>query len=64
EVCLLEQPFVKGPDKAVEQILAALVGKVGEKIVVRRFSRFQLGEGIEKRSEDFATEVAKAAALG
>ncbi len=61
EICLLEQPFVREPEKSVEQILADLVGKVGEKIVVRRFARFQLGEGIEKRSEDFAAEVAKAA---
>ena len=61
EVCLLEQPFVREPEKSVEQILNELVAKIGEKIVVRRFVRFQLGEGLEKRSEDFAAEVAKAA---
>ena len=64
DVCLLEQPFVREPDKSVEQILNELVAKIGEKIVIRRFTRFQLGEGIEKRSEDFAAEVAKAAAGG
>lgn len=62
EICLLEQPFVLTPDKSVEQVLNEITAKIGEKIVVRRFSRFQLGEGIEKRSEDFASEVAKAAA--
>lgn len=61
EVCLLEQPFVREPDQTVEQLLNELVAKIGEKIAVRRFIRFQLGEGIEKRKEDFASEVAKAA---
>jgi len=62
ESCLLEQPFVKDTDKKVQDVLNALVAKIGEKIVVRRFARFALGEGLEKRSEDFAAEVAKAAA--
>ena len=44
EVCLLEQPFIKDPDKAVSQLVAEAVAKMGENIVVRRFSRFQLGE--------------------
>lgn len=61
EACLLEQPFVKEPEKSVEQILNELVAKIGEKIALRRFVRFQLGEGLEKRSEDFASEVQKAA---
>ena len=64
EVCLLEQPYVRESDKSVEQVLNELVAKIGEKIEIRRFVRFQLGEGIEKRSEDFAAEVAKAAAGG
>ena len=64
EVCLMEQPFVREPDKSVEQVLNELVAKIGEKIEIRRFVRFQLGEGIEKRSEDFAAEVAKAASGG
>jgi elongation factor Ts len=62
EICLLEQPFVKEPDKSVEQVVNEITAKIGEKIVVRRFIRFQLGEGLEKRSEDFAAEVQKAAA--
>jgi len=60
EVCLMEQPFVKDSEKSVEQVLTELVAKIGEKIVVRRFTRYQLGEGLQKRSEDFAAEVAKA----
>jgi elongation factor Ts len=54
---LLEQPFVKDPDKTVGQLVAERVGKIGENIKVRRFSRFKLGEGIEKRADDFAAEV-------
>jgi elongation factor Ts len=64
DVVLMEQPYVREPDKTVEQVLNELVAKIGEKIVVRRFVRFQLGEGLEKKSEDFAAEVAKAAAGG
>lgn len=64
EICLMEQPYVREADKSVEQVLNELVAKIGEKIEIRRFVRFQLGEGIEKRSEDFASEVAKAAAGG
>ena len=60
EICLLEQPFVKDTEKTVEQVLNEVVAKIGEKIVVRRFVRYQLGEGLEKRTEDFAAEVAKA----
>ena len=62
EICLLEQPFVRDPDKTCEQLLNEMVAKIGEKIVVRRFTRYQLGEGLQKRSDDFAAEVAKAAA--
>lgn len=61
ENCLLEQPFVKDPEKSITDYLNEIVAKIGEKIVVRRFVRFQLGEGLEKRSDDFAAEVAKAA---
>ena len=63
EICLLEQPFVKDPDRSIEQLLNDMVAKIGEKISVRRFMRYQLGEGLEKRSEDFAAEVAKAAVV-
>ena len=59
EICLVDQPFVKDPDKSIDQITTELVAKIGEKIVIRRFVRFQLGEGIQKKTEDFAAEVAK-----
>ena len=63
DVCLLEQPFVKDPDKTVADLERELTAKIGEKISVRRFMRFEVGEGIAKRSDDFATEVAKQAGL-
>ena len=64
EIALLDQPFVKDPNKTIEQIQQELVAKIGENIKVRRFARFELGEGLEKKKgEDFATEVAKAAGL-
>lgn len=62
ENCLLEQAFVKDPKTKVEDVVKELSGKVGEKIEVRRFSRFQLGEGIEKEETDLAAEVAAAVA--
>ncbi|MBW8878910.1 MAG: translation elongation factor Ts [Acidobacteria bacterium] len=58
EFVLLEQPFVKNPDQTVGQLIAEKVGKIGENIQVRRFVRFKLGEGIEKRQDYFAAEVA------
>ena len=60
EICLLDQKYVRNPDKTVGEILQELVAKIGENIVVRRFVRFELGEGIEKKKEDFASEVAAA----
>jgi len=62
ESVLLDQPFVKDPDKTVGQLIAEQVGKIGENIKVRRFARYKLGEGIEKRSDDFAAEVMAQAA--
>jgi elongation factor Ts len=58
ETVLLEQPFIKDPDKTVGDLVTEKVAKIGENIQVRRFSRFKLGEGIEKKSGDFAAEVA------
>jgi elongation factor Ts len=58
EFVLLEQPFVKNPDQTIAQLIAERVAKIGENIQVRRFARFKLGEGIEKRQDDFAAEVA------
>ena len=55
---LLEQPFVKNPEQTVAEMIAERVATIGENIQVRRFVRYKLGEGIEKKSEDFAAEVA------
>ena len=63
EICLLDQPFVKNQDKTIEQTLQELVAKIGENIKIRRFARFELGEGLEKKSSDFAAEVAQAAGM-
>lgn len=57
EFCLLEQPFIKDPDQTVQQLLHAKVSKLGENIGIRRFVRYELGEGIEKKRDDFAEEV-------
>ncbi len=59
EVCLLEQPFIKDPDMKVKNLLNEKIAKIGENIVIRRFVRFEVGEGIEKKEENFAEEVAK-----
>ena len=48
EVCLLEQAFVKDPDITIQDLLNGLIGKLGEKIEIRRFTRYQVGEGIAK----------------
>src|SRR5262245_34349721 len=56
-VCLYDQAFVKDPALTVEQLINGLVGKIGENIRVRRFVRFQTGEGLEKRSTDLRGEV-------
>ncbi len=58
ESCLLEQTFVKNPELKVGDYLKETIAKIGENIVVRRFVRYELGEGIEKKSNDFAAEVA------
>ncbi|TNF28994.1 MAG: translation elongation factor Ts [Deltaproteobacteria bacterium] len=63
EVCLLEQPFVKDTDKTVAELEKEMTAKIGEKISIRRFARFEVGEGLEKRSDDFAAEVAAQAGL-
>jgi elongation factor Ts len=58
EVCLLEQAFVIDPDRKVQQVVADLGKEVGAEVTLVRFSRFQLGEGLEKKEGDFAAEVA------
>ena len=57
-ICLMDQPFVKNPDQTVSEYLTATIAKIGENIVIRRFVRFELGEGIEKKEDNFAKEVA------
>ena len=59
EICLLEQPFVKNPDIKVKDLLNEKIATIGENIVIRRFVRFERGEGLEKREENFAEEVMK-----
>lgn len=60
EVCLLDQPFIKDQDITVNQYITENISKIGENISVRRFVRYELGEGLEKRQDDFAAEVAAA----
>ena len=57
EVCLMEQPFVKDPDKTISDLITESIAKIGENISIRRFTRYQVGEGIEKKEENFAEEV-------
>ncbi|SHJ91169.1 translation elongation factor Ts [Paramaledivibacter caminithermalis] len=59
EVCLLEQPFIKNPDITIQDLLNEKIAKIGENLNIRRFARFEVGEGIEKKEENFAEEVAK-----
>ena len=63
EVCLLDQVWVKDPEgkKDIRSLLTELIAKIGENIRVRRFVRFELGEGLEKRADDFVAEVKKQA---
>jgi len=58
EICLLEQPFVKDPAKTVSDLVTEKIASIKENISIRRFVRFKMGEGIEKKQDDFAAEVA------
>ena len=58
ENCLLEQKYVKNPDITVSEHLKNTVATIGENLIIRRFVRFELGEGVEKKEENFADEVA------
>ena len=58
EVCLMEQQFVKDPDKTITDLVNEAVLTIGEKISIRRFTRYEMGEGLEKRKDDLAAEVA------
>ena len=61
--CLLEQLFVKDDKKKIQEVLTDAIAKIGENIQIRRFARFVLGEGLEKKQENLAAEVAKVAGL-
>jgi len=58
EVCLLEQKFIMNDDVTVAQYLSTRTAEIGEKLSIRRFTKYVLGEGLEKRKDDFAAEVA------
>jgi elongation factor Ts len=57
----LEQPFVKDPDKTIKDLVTEKIAEIGEKISIRRFTRYEMGEGLEKREDDFVDEVMKQA---
>ena len=59
EVVLLKQPFVMNPDQTIEQLIAETAKQVGAPVAVKGFVRFALGEGVEKKADDFAAEVAQ-----
>ena len=58
EAVLVDQPFVKDPAKTINELLTEKIAKTGERITVRRFTRYKMGEGLAKREDDFASEVA------
>ena len=58
ESCLLSQKYIKNPDITVSDHVQNTIARIGENIVVRRFARYELGEGIEKQESNFADEVA------
>jgi elongation factor Ts len=58
ETVLLDQPFVKAPEKTVAELVTEKTAKTGERIAVRRFTRYKMGEGLERRADDFGSEVA------
>ena len=57
EYCLLEQAWIKDPDKTINQLLNEKIAQIGEKISIRRFARYELGEGMEKKQDNFVEEV-------
>ncbi|WP_337098885.1 translation elongation factor Ts [Paenibacillus sp. YIM B09110] len=63
EYCLLEQSFIKDPDKTISTLLNEKISKIGENISIRRFVRFELGEGLEKKVDNFVEEVMAQAKL-
>lgn len=61
DICLMEQAFVKDPDKTIQTYLNETIASIGENMSIRRFARFVLGEGLAKKESDFAAEVAAVA---
>ncbi len=61
QICLLEQPFIKDTDKTVQDIVNEKIAMIGEKISIRRFVRYEMGEGLTKKEDNFAEEVMKQA---
>ncbi|MEX1031026.1 MAG: translation elongation factor Ts [Paenibacillaceae bacterium] len=57
ENCLMEQTYIKDPDKTIDQLLNEKISQIGENITIRRFVRFELGEGLEKKVDNFVEEV-------
>ncbi|MOA33483.1 Elongation factor Ts [compost metagenome] len=57
EYCLLEQSFIKDPDKTISTLLNEKISTIGENISIRRFVRYELGEGLEKKVDNFVEEV-------
>ena len=57
EVCLLDQPFVKDPDKSIADYVKEQIAALVENITIRRFTRYEMGEGLQKREENFVEEV-------
>jgi elongation factor Ts len=66
EVCLMDQTWIKDPEgkKDIKGLLTDLIGKIGENIKVRRFVRYEVGEGLAKRADDFVEEVKRQAGQG
>jgi len=58
ETVLVDQPFVKAPEKTIAELVTEKTAKTGERIAVRRFTRYKMGEGLERRGDDFGNEVA------
>ena len=57
ENCLLEQPFIRDPDQTVQDLINDKIMKLGENITVRRFVRYEVGEGLAKKEQNFVDEV-------
>ena len=62
DICLLEQPFVKDGDKTINALLTEITASIGEKISIRRFVRYEMGEGLAKKEDNFADEINAAVA--